>query len=88
MSDPVLVDTPDALEQLCTDLARVPIACIDAEGPGQGAFPDRLCLLVISAGGAVSVVDPFRVDVRLLAPEFSRHDRPLVVHDVDRKSVV
>ncbi len=82
MSEPVLVDTPDALEQLCTDLARVPIACIDAEGPGQGAFPDRLCLLVISAGGAVSVVDPFRVDVRRLAPEFSRHDRPLVVHDV------
>ncbi len=82
MSAPILVETAEGLAHLRGLLERSPFACFDAEGPGQGAFPDRLCLLVLSVGGEVFVVDPFEIDVRDLGVEFARVDRPLVVHDV------
>jgi ribonuclease D len=82
MTTPLLVETEAALERLRGSLAQASVVSFDAEGPGQGAFPDRLCLLVVAALGTVHVVDPFRVDVRGLGGEFARHDRPLLVHDV------
>ena len=82
MSDPVLVADEAALALLRERLANERLACFDAEGPGQGAFPDRLCLLVVAAQGLVHVVDPFEVDVRHLNAEFARDDRPFIVHDV------
>lgn len=82
MSEPILVANESALDLLRVRLRDEPLACFDAEGPGQGAFPDRLCLLVVAAAGHVHVVDPFEVDVRTLADEFAREDRPFIVHDV------
>lgn len=82
MNEPILVANAADLALLRERLAGEPLACFDAEGPGQGAFPDRLCLLVVAAGGAVHVVDPFEVDVRELGHEFARRDRPFIVHDV------
>jgi len=82
MTTPILVETQATLDVLLDKLKRAPMACFDAEGPGQGAFPDRLCLLVLSVGGEVFVVDPFELDVRAMASEFARDDRPMIVHDV------
>jgi ribonuclease D len=82
MTPPRLVATGPALLALRESLARAPVVCFDAEGPGQGAFPDRLCLLVVAAHGDVHVVDPLAVDPAPLASELARTDRPLIVHDV------
>jgi ribonuclease D len=82
MSEPILVANESTLALLRDRLRNEPLACFDAEGPGQGAFPDRLCLLVVAAAGHVHVVDPFEVDVRALGDEFAREDRPFIVHDV------
>lgn len=82
MTTPVIVETSEALERVRVRLAEAATVCFDAEGPGQGAFPDRLCLLVVAAHGEVHVIDPFRVDVCVLAGEFARVDRALLVHDV------
>ena len=82
MSDVELVETPAALHALCTELSAAPMACLDAEGPGHGAYPDRLCLLVLGVGARIFVVDPLAVDVSPLAGELARPERPLVVHDV------
>ena len=82
MTEPTLVASDGALALLRDRLHDEPLACFDAEGPGQGAFPDRLCLLVVAAAGVVHVVDPFEVDVRGLGDEFARTDRPFIVHDV------
>jgi ribonuclease D len=82
MTEPILVETDAALDEVQGALRDASIASFDAEGPGQGAFPDRLCLLVVAAGTRVFVVDPLAVDPLPLAGELGRTDRPLIVHDV------
>ncbi len=75
-----LIDDPAGLARMCTELADAPVVYLDTEfdSTREGV---RLCLLQLSGGGEVYLVDPFQLtDLRSLGKVLGSPGRTWVLH--------
>jgi ribonuclease D len=59
---PVVVDSPEALEALATELAGQPCVAVDTEANSLYAYREQVCLIQISIPGTNYLVDPLALD--------------------------
>jgi ribonuclease D len=60
---PALIQTPQALEQLCKNLRHEPIIALDTEFAREHSYFPHLGLVQIASGEHIACIDPLAVDV-------------------------
>jgi ribonuclease D len=75
-----LIDDPASLARICRELENAPVVYLDTEFD-SGRDGVRLCLVQVSGGGEVYLVDPFKLgDLRPLGAVLSGANRTWVLH--------
>jgi len=75
------IDTPAALEGLCTQLRGEPWLALDTEFLREKTYYPRLCLLQVAAPGLVACIDPLALgDIAPLLDVLYREDTIKVLH--------
>jgi ribonuclease D len=81
---PVVVDTPEALAALVSELMGQSRAAVDTEANSLYAYRERVCLVQISIPGTNYLVDPLALeDLSPLAPFFGTASIEKVFHAAD-----
>ena len=77
-----MIDTVEKLESLLPALKAATWIAVDTEADSLHAYPEKLCLLQISAEGVDALVDPLaKIDLRPLLEVFRNHE--LIMHGAD-----
>ena len=58
----MLVNTPDALQEMLYRLAAAPAIAVDTESNSLYAYQERVCLIQFSVPGEDYLVDPLALD--------------------------
>jgi ribonuclease D len=61
-TDPLFIDTPDKLQDLCARLSGAPWIALDTEFLREKTYFPKFCLLQIAAGETVACVDPLALN--------------------------
>jgi ribonuclease D len=82
--NPVVVDTPEALTALVSQLGDQPIVAVDTEANSLYAYHEQVCLIQISIPGTDYLVDPLALqDLSPLAPFFESTTVEKIFHAAD-----
>jgi ribonuclease D len=80
-SPPLLVNTPEALDEMCYRLQIAPAVAVDTESNSLFAYSERVCLIQFSVPGEDYLVDPLALDdLACLAPIFDAREIEKVFH--------
>lgn len=55
------INTPDALQQYCREIAKYDVIAFDTEFVSEDCYRPQLCLLQVSAGGRHAIIDPMEI---------------------------
>ncbi|HEY3310605.1 MAG TPA: ribonuclease D, partial [Anaerolineales bacterium] len=81
LTDPILVDTPNALKHLAELLSREPRLAVDTEANSLHAYQERVCLIQFSTPQVDYLVDPLALDdLTYLAPLFADPRIEIIFH--------
>lgn len=75
------VASTDALVEIVRRLESMDEVCLDCEFQGEGRYYPKLCLVQLAFGTELALVDPNRVDLRVLAPVLEAERLRKVLHD-------
>lgn len=62
MSEDLYIDTPEALSELCEQLAHVDWFCLDTEFIREKTYYPRLCLIQVGTPDVVACIDPLSIE--------------------------
>ncbi len=81
MGPPIWVDTPVALQNMCTALLKEKSVAVDTESNSLHAYQERVCLIQFSLPNADYLVDPLAIkNLSAMAPIFSAPNIVKVFH--------
>ena len=85
----MLVNTPDALQEMLYRLAAAPAIAVDTESNSLYAYQERVCLIQFSVPGEDYLVDPLALDdLSALAPLFASPEIEKVFHAAAYDAIV
>ena len=85
----MLVNTPDALQEMLYRLAAAPAIAVDTESNSLYAYQERVCLIQFSVPGEDYLVDPLALDdLSSLAPLFASPEIEKVFHAAAYDAIV
>ena len=79
-----LVDTLDALHRMAASFIGIHTLAVDLEADSMYHFKEKICLVQLSDGNRIFLVDPLKVsDLSCLKPVFSDKNIEKVMHGAD-----